>query len=198
MSLRSCVAARDRDITSTSPLDRLLVKIFTLKRLRDEKERFSFLTPPLVSRSFDRHRRVQGNSGNLWEWSVHQHDRQLQVRVPHWLHLQRQAADLWRWRLQSAVESLCFTLVFLYLCLLYKHLCPSCCQILMSVRMDRCASKMQTVWTCQEATDASVKLGTASLPLGSVLVRMRWLLAKNVWGISSTRITLQLCNQPPV
>lgn len=198
MSLRSCVAARDRDITSTSPLDRLLVKIFTLKRLRDEKECFSFLTPPLVSRSFDRHRWVQGNSGNLWEWSVHQHDRQLQVRVPHWLHLQRQAADLWRWGLQSAVESLCFTLVFLYLCLLCEHLCPSCCQILMSVRMDRCASKMQTAWTCQEATDASVKPGTASLPLGSVLVRMCWLLAKNVWGISGTRIRLHVCLQPPV
>lgn len=44
----------------------------------------------------DRYWWVQGNPRSLWEWSVYQHGWQLQVRVPHRFHLQRQAADLWR------------------------------------------------------------------------------------------------------
>lgn len=64
----------------------------------DEKEKFVlFSSCPLVSFSCARYWRVQGNPRSVWEWSVHQHDWQLQVWVPHWLHLQRQAVDLRRY-----------------------------------------------------------------------------------------------------
>lgn len=40
---------------------------------------------------------MQGDPGSVWERSVHQHGRQLQVRVPHRLRVQRQAVDLRRY-----------------------------------------------------------------------------------------------------
>lgn len=61
----------------------------------------------------------------------------------------------------------------------------------MSARMDRCASRMQPVWTCLEATAASVNLDIASPPLDSVWVSLRlWsaMAFKEVKGVSSTQI----------
>jgi len=76
---------------------RVIGKIFLFNSLFDQIEGFLFdLCFNLISSSCDRYWWVQGNPRSVWEWSVHQHDWQLQVRVPHWLLLQRQAADLWR------------------------------------------------------------------------------------------------------
>lgn len=84
MNLRSCVAVKDPGIISTSQLDGSLVR-FHLSNLAWYKVGH-FLTCLFIF--FFRHRWVQGDPRSVWEWSVHQHDWQLQMRVSHWLHLQ--------------------------------------------------------------------------------------------------------------
>lgn len=93
-SLRSCAAVRDQDITSTSPLDGSSVRFPHSKVFVTKKE--SLCCSHLVSSSCARYWWVQGNPRSVWEWRVHQHGWQLQVRVPHRLRLQRQAVDLRR------------------------------------------------------------------------------------------------------
>ena len=77
---------------------RVIGMIFPLMVIFCKKAKYILFTSHClaVSSSCDRYWRVQGNPRSLWERSLHQHDWQLQVRVPHRFHLQWQAADLWR------------------------------------------------------------------------------------------------------